>query len=130
MPYSVLLVEDDACIRERLSAAIAGQSELRLLAAVGTVAEGRAALSAQTPDALLVNLGLPDGDGGDLIPVALNAGARVTVLTVFSNGARLRAALDAGAHGCLFKDSSPRAICRTVTGLFTPAPASANHEFL
>ncbi|MGH8454680.1 MAG: response regulator [Nevskiales bacterium] len=132
MAHTVLLVEDDTRTRERLAAAIAVYADLRLLAAVGNCAEARAELKAQTPDVLLVDLGLPDGNGEELIPYALSAGARVVVLTVFSNGPRLRAALAAGAQGCLFKDSSFSVISQTVINLFKSEPATpaTNHEFM
>ena len=132
MAYTILLVEDDPRIRERLAAVITAHTDLRLLAA-GTFAEARAWLSTQTPDVLLVDLGLPDGDGAELIPTALRAGARVVVLTVFNNGPRLRVALQAGAYGFLFKDSSPRVIAQTLANLFSNsplAPAATNHEFM
>ncbi|MFA5939575.1 MAG: response regulator [Sinimarinibacterium sp.] len=123
MAYTVLLVEDDPRTRERLAAAIAEDPGLQLLATAGNCAQARAELDARTPDALLLDLGLPDGDGGDLIPEALRAGTRIIVMSVFDSCPRQRAALAAGAHGCLLKDSSPRAIGRAVVGLF----AAPNH---
>ncbi|MGQ0654755.1 MAG: response regulator, partial [Betaproteobacteria bacterium] len=127
MAYTILLVEDDVRTRDRLAAVIAVHADFRLLAAVGSCAEARAELGAQTPDVLLLDLGLPDGEGGRLIPEALRAGSRVVVLTVFNNSQRLEAALAAGAYGFLFKDSSPRVITRTLTNLFADAPGPATH---
>ena len=130
MTHTVLLVEDDARIRARLAAAVSANSDLQLLAAAGNCAEARAALDAQTPDVLLLDLGQPDGDGADLIPIALEGGARVIVMSVFNNCPRLRAALAAGAQGCLFKDSSPGAIGRAVGNILAGPRTSANHEFM
>jgi len=122
MAHTVVLVEDDPRIRERLAALITANANLKLLAIAGNFVEGRTALKTQTPDVLLLDLGLPDGDGADLIPLALRANVRVIVMSVFNNGARLDAALKAGADGCLFKDSSPRAIGHAVAALFAESP--------
>jgi DNA-binding NarL/FixJ family response regulator len=133
MAHTVLLVEDDPRIRERLAAIISAHPALELLAAAGTYAEARAWLSKRAPDVLLVDLGMPDGDGGELIPPALQAGARVVVLTVFHNGSRLGAALAAGAYGCMYKDSSAQVITETLTNLFAAQPVAevpTNHEFM
>ncbi|MGH8455282.1 MAG: response regulator [Nevskiales bacterium] len=120
-PFSVLLVEDDPRTRERLAGIIAAHPELKLLGAAGSLTEACHAMVAQSPDALLLDLGLPDGDGSELIAAALAAHSRVLVLTVFE-GPRQRAALAAGAHRCLFKDASSREIGRAVSALFQPAP--------
>jgi len=122
MAYTVVIVEDDPRIRERLAALVTAHAGLKLLAAAAGFAEGRAALKAHAPDVLLLDLGLPDGDGADLIPLALRAGARVIVMSVFNNGARLNAALAAGAHGCLFKDISSGGLGRAVNALFAESP--------
>ena len=86
-PYSVLLVEDDVPTRERLANSVAEQSELELLAAVGTVAEARSHLEQATPDVLLTDLGLPDGNGVELIRELRQKGAptQVMVVTVFGD---------------------------------------------
>ena len=110
MAYTVLLVEDDPRTRDRLAAAISANADLYLLKAAANYAEARAALQLQTPD-------------------ALHAGARVIVMSVFNNGARLNAALAAGAHGCLFKDISSGGIGRAVCALFAET-SEKNHQFM
>jgi DNA-binding NarL/FixJ family response regulator len=106
--YSVLLVEDDPNTRSRLAQVVEGHPELRLLAAVGSCAEARQALDKQKPDVLLTDLGLPDGDGVELIREIRKRGfpTQPMVVTVFGDETHVVAALEAGALGYLLKDGS------------------------
>jgi len=105
-PRSLLLVEDDPRTRERLAEVAASRPELDLVAAVGTFAEGRAALERFRPDVLLTDLGLPDGDGTDLIraAVATRPDTLCLVVTVFGDERHVLSAIEAGALGYLLKD--------------------------
>src|SRR5471032_2192320 len=64
---TVMLVEDDPAFLARFCRIIAGAPEFSLIAAVGDMASARLALARQAPDVLLTDLGLPDGNGIDLI---------------------------------------------------------------
>lgn len=107
MKHSVLLVEDDLPTRERLAHAIDVQPGLELVASVGTFAEGRQALAARRPRVLLTDLGLPDGNGLELIAEAATryAGTESMVITVFGDEHHVVRAIRAGARGYLLKDS-------------------------
>jgi DNA-binding NarL/FixJ family response regulator len=108
-PHSVLLVEDERHTRARLADAIRGHPALRLAAAVASCAEAREALAADVPDVMLTDLGLPDGDGLDLIREVRGQGLRTEVMaiTIFGDEQHVVAALEAGATGYLLKDRSP-----------------------
>ena len=115
---SVMIVEDDPVTRQRLSRAIKGHSRLRLTAAVGTCAEARAALRDRMPQVLLVDIGLPDGDGIELIREANAVGSiDVMVITVFGDEKHVLSALKAGATGYVLKDSSLQDIGEAVIEL-------------
>lgn len=107
--YSVLLVEDDPNTRSRLAQVVEGHPQLRLLAAVGSCAEARQELDKQKPDVLLTDLGLPDGDGVELIREIRKRGfpTQPMVVTVFGDETHVVSALEAGALGYLLKDGSP-----------------------
>ncbi len=60
----ILLVEDDASLGLSLRLALADQGHTVTLAP--TLAAGRAATDARAFDVVLLDLGLPDGDGLDL----------------------------------------------------------------
>ncbi len=100
----VLLVEDDAhaarAVREQL-----GSNDFVLVAEASTLGAGRDALAADRPDVVLLDLGLPDGSGLELIPAAraLDPAPLVIVLTIFADDVHIFEALRAGAVGYLLK---------------------------
>lgn len=103
----VTLVEDDAPIREEFARMIRTEPGLQLLDAVGSCAEARHSFSRMKPDVALIDLGLPDGDGTELIAELTTASKHTSVLvvTVFGDEAHVVRALEAGAHGYLLKDT-------------------------
>ncbi len=107
-PYRILLVEDDANTRARIAAAIGVHTDLRLEAAVGTYKEASAALAGTPPDVLLTDLGLPDGDGVDLIREVRRRKlpTEAMVVTIFGDEKHVVAAIEAGAMGYLLKDGT------------------------
>ena len=62
-PMSVMLVEDSLPVRERLRALVADRPCLRLVAEASTVAEAKHHLKTARPEAVVLDLGLPDGSG-------------------------------------------------------------------
>jgi DNA-binding NarL/FixJ family response regulator len=129
---NVFIVEDDAVTRESLRARIEAHPRLRVGATSGTAAEGVAALAAR-PDVLLVDLGLPDGNGIDVIRAALRRypDLPIMVITVFGNEKRVIAAIQAGAAGYLLKDDPTHEIGAAIELLMqggSPiSPAIARH---
>ncbi len=117
--YSVLLVEDDAPTRAHLARAIAAHPRLDLIAARGTLSEARDDLSERAPDALLTDLGLPDGSGIDLIRFAREVApkAQIMVVTVFGDEKNVISSIEAGASGYLLKDGTSEAIGESVMQL-------------
>jgi DNA-binding NarL/FixJ family response regulator len=131
--HTVLLVEDEAHTRERLADVVRAHPSLRLLAAVGSCEDARHALSSGVPDVLLTDLGLPDGNGLDLIREVRRRGlgTQVMVITVFGDEEHVVNALEAGAAGYLLKDRSPedigQAILELVQGGSPISAAVARH---
>ncbi len=102
VPAELLLIEDDAQIRRFLRATLGAEGYRVHEALDGT--EGLAQISARRPDLILLDLGLPDMDGLDVI-VAVRAESRTPIL-VLSAREKERdkiAALDAGADDFVSK---------------------------
>lgn len=98
---SVALVEDDPRTRERLVQALARAERLCLAYAGATVVEMVAWLRQNSVDVLLVDLGLPDGSGLEVIRECqkLSRGTEIMVITMFGDEANMMRAFEAGARG-------------------------------
>jgi DNA-binding NarL/FixJ family response regulator len=106
---TVIVVEDDPAFLSRFCRIIAGASELDLIAAVGDIASARLAIARLAPDVLLVDLGLPDGNGVELIRETAQAhpDTDIMVISVFGDEEHVLASIEAGATGYLLKDNAP-----------------------
>ncbi|MGM3276050.1 response regulator [Ralstonia sp. 24A2] len=105
----VAIVEDDAGFLAAVSHAVNTAPDMRLAGQAGTRAEGLAILQGAPVDVLLVDLGLPDGSGIDVIQAAAQRwpGCSIMVSTNFGDETNVMRSIEAGAAGYLLKDSSP-----------------------
>jgi DNA-binding NarL/FixJ family response regulator len=115
----VLLVEDDPGFRQAFASSIEREPGFALQCVCGTLAEGREAIARGLPDVLLVDLGLPDGSGLDLIREVYMRDARVNIMvvTVFGDEQHVFRALEAGATGYLLKDAAPEEVAVSIRQL-------------
>jgi two-component system KDP operon response regulator KdpE len=98
----VLIVEDDPSIRRLLRAALDRADYMVIEAATGR--EALAAVDIDKPDAVLLDLGLPDRDGLELIQLVKTKGEIVLlVVSARTDTAEKVAALDLGADDYLTK---------------------------
>lgn len=105
----VALVEDDVFFARALADAIQAAPDMRLLGAAANCRQAFQMLARQAADVLLVDLGLPDGPGMDIIRAAQQRWPRclVMVSSVFGDEFHVIQSLEAGAIGYLLKDSTP-----------------------
>ena len=104
----VLIVEDDAAFRKRYAEMLSHDASFEVVASVGTGGEGLAMLDLREPDVLLVDLGLPDISGIEVIRHANQTlpKCECMVVTVFGDEEHVLASIEAGAAGYLLKDAS------------------------
>jgi DNA-binding NarL/FixJ family response regulator len=131
---TVFIVEDDELTRQSLVRRITEAGvDLQVTTQVGTCREIRAALDVSRPAVLLVDLGLPDGDGLDIIRESTQRfpDVLIMVITVFGDELRVVAAIKAGAAGYLLKDDAAvgigEAIRQLLAGGSPISPAIARH---
>jgi len=113
---SVLIVEDEPELLHRFSEAVLADEGLTLTAAVSNGASAIAVLGATAPDVVLLDLGLPDVHGIEVIrKVALHhPDCDVLVVTMFGDDEHVFAALEAGATGYLLKDAGHDRIAASI----------------
>ena len=118
MSRSVLVVDDDACFRD-LAGRILSASGYVVLGEAGTVEEALHRALELRPDAALVDIGLPDGDGFSLTRQlrAMPWPLQVVLISTDDTAGNEPAARRAGASGFLPKiELSGRAIRRLLEG--------------
>ncbi len=113
MPRSVLVVDDDAGFRD-LATRILTSWGHAVIGEAGSAAEALAQAAKLRPDVVLVDIGLPDGDGFSLTEqlVALPWALRVVLISSEADRATVQAARRAGADSFVPKDELPGARLR------------------
>lgn len=116
---TVMVVEDDPAFLTRFCGIVGSNAELELFAAVGDLASARQAMSEAGPDVLLMDLGLPDGSGIDLIQDTARRYPQtdIMVITVFGDEDHVLASIEAGATGYILKDSLPVEVVQLIKQL-------------
>ena len=104
----VIIVEDDPAVLDRLVSVIAPHDDLSLIGHASTKAQGHDLVQAGGYDVFVCDLGLPDGDGTDLVKQSAmgHPKADIMVLTMFADHHKVLAAIKAGARGYVLKDQS------------------------
>jgi len=118
-PIRTAIVEDDPALRKMIVSLLEADPDY---AVVAEMAEGRAAIAAmaQMPlDIALVDLGLPDISGIDVIRElkVMRPECNVLVVTTFGDENTVTSALEAGADGYLLKGTSLDELKRDIHAL-------------
>jgi DNA-binding NarL/FixJ family response regulator len=116
MRSHVLIVEDEPELLLKFATAVQSDPLLALSGAVPTGKAGIALLDALRPDVLMVDLGLPDISGIEVIAHAAkhHPATDVLVVTMFGDDQHVLASIEAGATGYLLKDALADRICVSI----------------
>lgn len=101
----ILIVDDHPVLREGLTLIIESQADLKVVAEAGSGKEAVALFEEHLPDITLLDLGLPDLHGIEVIKTLKerHPDARIIVLTTYLGDVQALRALQAGACGYLLK---------------------------
>ena len=122
MHTRVVLVDDHAEFRHLMRALLGRQADLEVVAQAGSLAEARSHAVAVRCDVAVLDLGLPDGNGADLIADLREANPDVAVLVLSASldpprPTNLRRATEAGADEIQDKRADPAEVVSSVRHL-------------
>ena len=117
----IMLVDDHADFRRLMTAMLVRHPDLEVVAQAGSLAEARHHAAAAKYDVVVLDLGLPDGNGVDQIEDVreFNAGAAVLILSASLHPTNLELATEVGADEILDKMATPGEIVATIRRLGT-----------
>jgi DNA-binding NarL/FixJ family response regulator len=124
-PVRVMVVDDQAVVREGLMTLLEAAPEIKPVAAAGDGEEAVALCARHRPDVVLMDLRMPKLDGVEATRQirAAQPETEIVVLTTHADEASILDALQAGARGYLTKDAGIAEIARAVH-------AAADHQAL
>jgi len=125
----IVVIEDDPATNDWVCNSVGADPRMRLVGSGTTLAEGQALLR-KPHDVIVVDLGLPDGNGLDLVRrAAARPETHCLILTVFGDNKSVLDAIEAGADGYVLKDTVdiPSAIFEVAAGQAPLSPAVAAH---
>jgi NarL family two-component system response regulator LiaR len=121
----LLIVDDHAVVRQGLRGFLRLQEGIEVVGEAASGAEAVDIAGTASPDVVLLDLVMPDGNGIGALSRLLEVapGARVLVLTSFADDAQVFAAMAAGASGYLLKDIDPQALADAIRDVHAGRPA-------
>lgn len=106
---SIIVIEDEPEFRRRFENIIRDEPSMQLAGSAANKRDAAALIEREHFDVMLIDLGLPDGSGIDLIRQvsARRPDVDIMVVTVFGDEHHVVSSIEAGATGYILKDSTP-----------------------
>ena len=126
----VMLVDDRVDFRRLLVAVVDREADLEVVAQAGSLEEARGRIASVGCDLAVLDMGLPDGVGSDLVAGLREAcpGSRVLILSASLDAENRAKAKEAGVDGVLDKFGDPAEVVgeirrlRNGRGVVPPTP--------
>jgi two-component system, NarL family, response regulator NreC len=106
--YRIVLVEDQAIIREGLRSLLSGERDFEIIGEVGNGREALRLVDRIKPDLVVTDLSMPQMDGMDMIAAIKkqNPKIKIAALTVHKDEEYVVATLKAGVDGYILKEAN------------------------
>jgi DNA-binding NarL/FixJ family response regulator len=117
----VLLVDDHQVLRDGLRALLDGEEDMAVIAEAGTGQDAIRLASELSPDVIVMDLGLPDGNGINAIREIREKDipVHIVVLTMYSDRELVMKALEAGGDGYVPKSSAHSDLLQAIRTVHT-----------
>lgn len=115
-PIRVVVADDHPIVRQGLRLLLSVERDFALVGEAKNGAEAVQLVAEARPDVVILDLMMPGSDGLAAIPELRLAwpAARILILTSFTDDEKVVMALQAGASGCMIKDSSPEELLAAI----------------
>ncbi len=109
-PVTVVLADDHVIVRDGIRMVLESEPDIQVVAEAGTAEDAARYVLGHKPSILVLDLNMPGESSLDLIPSILKSSSdtRIIVLTMQSEPAFVRSALQAGASGYVVKHSAAK----------------------
>jgi DNA-binding NarL/FixJ family response regulator len=111
---SVLIVEDHPIVREGVTAVLQRESDIDVVGAADTIADGLRLAATLRPDVILLDLKLPDADASDGVARFARESRNIVVFTAYDADEDVFRAIRGGARGYLLKGSPAAEIAQAI----------------
>jgi two-component system NarL family response regulator len=112
----IIIVDDHVLFREGLAAIVRSEPDIEVIGQAGSVQEAIKGVLELKPELVLMDFGLPDGNGADATRAILkeHPACKIIFLTMSEEDEDLFAAIRSGAKGYLLKNMHPAKLISTL----------------
>lgn len=123
----IVVVDDHPIVRDGIVSIVSREPDIEVVGEAASGPEAVIVVQRELPDVVLMDLRMPGGDGLDAVRelTAAKVPTRILVLTTYDTDRDIRAALGAGAHGYLLKDTPRPELLRAVRDIAAGRPVLA-----